>query len=317
MKTDVANQFDTVAVLGAGVIGASWTALYLAAGLRVRVFDITDNVEARVNAYVRNAWPVLEQLGLTNSEDCRTASFHKSASDAVQDADFIQENVPECIETKLALYREIEPELSPRSIVASSASGLMLKELQCGWDDPSRIILGHPFNPPHLIPLVELLGNDSTAEGVLDTAENFYERVGKVTIRIKKEVPAHVANRLQAALWKEAIHLVQSEVASVEDVDKAMWAGPGLRWAAMGPHMLFHLGAGSGGMREFCSRYADSFHRWWGTLGEAKIDQSTIEDLVEGIEGEAAGRSTDSLANERDALILEFLKGRKQVLSSQ
>ncbi len=317
MSTDAASQFDTVAVLGAGVIGASWTALYLAAGLRVRVFDITNDVEARVDAYVRNAWPVLEQLGLTDSRDCRHASFHKSASDAVQDVDFIQENVPECIATKLALYREIEPELSPRSIVASSASGLMLKELQRGWADPSRIILGHPFNPPHLIPLVELLGNDSTAEGVLDTAESFYERVGKVTIRIKKEVPAHVANRLQAALWKEAIHLVQSEVASVEDVDKAMWAGPGLRWAAMGPHMLFHLGAGSGGMREFCLRYSDSFHRWWETLGEAQIDQNTIEELVKGIDGEAEGRSTDSLANERDALILEFLKGRKQILSSQ
>ena len=317
MNSDTDNQFETVAVLGAGVIGASWTALYLAAGLRVKVFDITDNVEARVDAYVRNAWPTLEQLGLTDSRDCRRISFHKSASDAVRDANFIQENVPECIETKHALYREIEPELSPRSIVASSASGLMLKELQCGWNDPSRFILGHPFNPPHLIPLVELLGNDHTAEGVLDVAEKLYERVGKVTIRIKKEVPAHVANLLQAALCKEAINLVQSEVASVEDVDKAMWAGPGLRWAAMGPHMLFHLGAGSGGMREFCSRYSDSFHRWWGSLGEVQIDQNTIEELVKGIDGEAAGRSTDSLANERDALILEFLKGRKQVLGSQ
>ena len=317
MSTDAASQFDTVAVLGAGVIGASWTALYLAAGLRVKVFDITENFEASVDEYVKNAWQTLEQLGLTDSGDCRRVSFHKSASDTVQDADFIQENVPECIETKLTLYREIEPELSPGSIVASSASGLMLKELQCGWKDPSRFILGHPFNPPHLIPLVELLGNDSTAEGVLDTAENFYERVGKVTIRIKKEVPAHVANRLQAALWKEAIHLVQSKVASVEDVDKAIWAGPGLRWAAMGPHMLFHLGAGSGGMREFCSRYSDSFHRWWGTLGEVQIDQNTIEELVKGIDDAAAGQSTDSLANERDALILEFLKGRKQVLSGQ
>ena len=317
MSTDAASQFDTVAVLGAGVIGASWTALYLAAGLRVKVFDITENFEARVDEYVKNAWPTLEQLGLTDSGDCRRVSFHKSASDTVQDADFIQENVPECIETKLTLYREIEPELSPGSIVASSASGLMLKELQCGWKDPSRFILGHPFNPPHLIPLVELLGNDSTAEGVLDTAENFYERVGKVTIRIKKEVPAHVANRLQAALWKEAIHLVQSKVASVEDVDKAIWAGPGLRWAAMGPHMLFHLGAGSGGMREFCSRYSDSFHRWWGTLGEVQIDQNTIEELVKGIDDAAAGQSTDLLANERDALILEFLKGRKQVISGQ
>ncbi len=317
MSSETTEQFNTVAVLGAGVIGASWVALYLAAGLRVKVFDIAADVEAKVNSYVGNAWPALEQLGLTEKGDRSRVSYHDCASDAVQGAKFIQENVPERIEIKHALYREIEPDLATEAIVASSASGLMVKDLQSGWKNPGRFILGHPFNPPHLIPLVELLGNDQTEPGVLDLAETFYKRVGKVTIRVNKEVPAHVANRLQAALWKEAIHLVQSNVASVEDVDKAMWAGPGLRWAAMGPHMLFHLGAGAGGMREFCSRYADSFHCWWDTLGDVQIDHDTIEELVSGIDGEAAGLSTQSLCAQRDALILEFLKGRKHLSSRQ
>lgn len=305
------KNFDTVAVLGAGVIGASWSALYLAAGLKVKVFDVADDIATKVNTYLDNAWPTLAQLDLTEMGDRSRISFHDCASDAVRGVDFVQENVPEKIEIKHALYREIEPVLPAHTIIASSTSGLMVQELQQGWKDPGRFILGHPFNPPHLIPLVELLGNDQTDEGVLDLAETFYRRVGKVTIRIKKEVPAHVANRLQAALWKEAIHLVTAGVASVEDVDKAIWAGPGLRWAAMGPHLLFHLGAGPGGMREFCSRYADSFHHWWDTLGDVQIDPDTIEQLVTGIDSETAARNTQSLAAERDALILEFLKARK------
>ena len=317
MNTQSGEQFETVAVLGAGVIGASWTALYLAAGLQVRVFDTADDTAAKVTTYVENAWPVLEQLGLAKSGDRSRVSFHHRISDTVRGAEFVQESVPERIEVKHALYREIEPELSPHAIVASSASGLMVKELQRGWKNPGRFILGHPFNPPHLIPLVELLGNDQTEQGVLDMAETFYQRVGKVTIRVKKEVPAHVANRLQAALWKEAIHLVKNDVASVEDVDKAMWAGPGLRWAAMGAHMLFHLGAGAGGLGEFCSRYADSFHRWWDTLGDVQIDQDTIEELVNGIDHEAAGRSPQALAAERDALIVGFLKARQQVSNAE
>ena len=144
--------------------------------------------------------------------------------------------------------------------------------MQDGWKDPSRFLLGHPFNPPHLIPLVELLGNEKTDPDAIDKAAAFYESCGKVTIRVMKEVPAHVANRLQAALWREAIHLVAEGVASVEDVDKAVTAGPGLRWSVMGPHMLFGLGSGGGGIEEFCNRYGDSFHRWW--------DRSVQRDLM-------------------------------------
>ncbi len=303
----------TVAALGAGVIGASWTALFLANGLRVQVYDPADTDGERLKAYIDNAWPTLTALGLTERGDPGNYQLFDTAAAAVEGAEFIQESVPEKIELKHALYTEIEPALLPDAVVASSASGLLVREMQQGWRDPSRFILGHPFNPPHLIPLVELLANEATADGVLETAEAFYADIGKITIRVNKEVPAHVANRLQAALWREAISLVQNGVASVEDVDKAVWAGPGLRWAAMGPHKLFHLGAGAGGLREFCDRYRDSFHRWWDDLDDLRLDETLSRQLFEGVVDEAAGESVERVAAERDALSVAFLQGRKSV----
>ena len=302
------NEIKTTAVLGAGVIGASWTALFAAAGMDVRVFDISDDVEENVTVYVEKAWPTLSELGLAVEGRKGKISFHNNAAEAVSPAQFIQENVPERIEVKHAMFREIEPHLLPEAVVCSSASGLMVSEMQEGWKNPSRFLLGHPFNPPHLIPLVELLANEKTATEALEIAESFYRTVGKVTIRVQKEVPGHVANRLQAALWREAIHLVNSGVATVEDVDKAVWSGPGLRWAAMGPHMLFHLGAGPGGMEEFCNRYTPSFHRWWDDLGNTKLEPELAQKLAKGVSDEASGKSVSDLSESRDALITAMLK---------
>jgi 3-hydroxybutyryl-CoA dehydrogenase len=307
------TEITTTAVLGAGVIGASWTTLFAAAGMDVRVFDVSPTVEADVNAYVDQAWPTLLELGLAMEGRKGKITFHANAADAVSSAQFIQENVPEAIEVKHATFAEIEPHLLPEAVICSSASGLMVSEMQEGWQDPSRFILGHPFNPPHLIPLVELLGNDKTSDDTLEVAEGFYKAVGKVTIRVQREVPGHVANRLQAALWREAIHLVESGVASVEDVDKAVWAGPGLRWAAMGPHMLFNLGAGAGGMVEFCNRYTPSFHRWWDDLGEPRLNEQLAKDLAAGVRDEARGQSVSDMAKQRDALITGMLKANALV----
>ena len=310
------KSVTTVAVLGTGVIGASWASLFLAAGLKVRAYDPADENGDRLRAYIDNAWPALRALGLDNNADAGELSLHSGAAEAVRGAQFVQESVPERLELKHALYAEIEPALEAEAIVASSASGLLVKEMQQGWKDPSRFLLGHPFNPPHLIPLVELLANDKTAAGVIEQAEDFYRRVGKITIRVNKEVPAHVANRLQAALWREAISLVQNGVASVEDVDKAVWAGPGLRWAAMGPHILFHLGAGEGGLREFCNRYRDSFHRWWRDLDEVELTPELAENLAEGVDQEAHNQATATLCGARDDLIVSFLRGRQRLENS-
>lgn len=302
------TEFKQTAVLGAGVIGASWTALFLASGRDVAVYDNSPTVEKTVRDYVARAWPTLESLGLVKSGDPDRIRFCTSAAEAVEGASFVQENVPERIGIKHALYKEIEPTLGKDAVVATSASGLTLSEMQEGWQDPGRFVLGHPFNPPHLIPLVEVMGNERTADGVVETAERFYEAVGKVTIRVNREVPGHVANRLQAAVWREAIHLVKSGVASVEDVDKAMWAGPGLRWAAMGPTMLFHLGAGEGGLAAFCERYTDSFNRWWDDLGVLHLDPAIAETLVAGVTEEANGQSPADLSAHRDALIASIQK---------
>ncbi len=302
------EKIERTAVLGAGVIGASWTALFAAAGLEVDIFDPSSSAEKDVNDYVERAWPTLEQLGLAKSGRQGAMRFHESPASAVRDVQFVQENVPERLDIKHDLFRQIEPHLQPRCIVSSSASGLMVSEMQTGWQDPSRFILGHPFNPPHLIPLVELLGNGKTTDGVLEAAEDFYESIGKVTIRVEHEVPGHIANRLQAALWREAIHLVEEGVGSVEDVDKAVWAGPGLRWAAMGPHMLFHLAAGPGGLGEFCNRYRASFDRWWDDLGQPELTPELSELLLSGVQEEADRKNVVDLSADRDRLIVAMLK---------
>lgn len=306
-------DFSHTAVLGAGVIGASWTALFLASGRHVSIYDPDPNAAESVREYVKNAWPVLTQLGLTLEGNPENITFFQTASEAVEGASFIQENVPERIEIKHALYKEIEGVVKADAVIASSASGLTLSEMQAGFNDPSKLVLGHPFNPPHLIPLVEVMGNDKTAHGVVEKAEAFYAAVGKVTIRVNKEVPGHVANRLQAAVWREAIHMVASGVASVEDVDTAMWAGPGLRWAVMGPTMLFHLGAGEGGLKEFCERYTDSFNRWWDDLGELHLNDEIATQLVQGVEAESGSASAIVLSKKRDELLAAILAATSEL----
>ncbi|MEM1275659.1 MAG: 3-hydroxyacyl-CoA dehydrogenase NAD-binding domain-containing protein [Pseudomonadota bacterium] len=299
-----------IGILGAGVIGASWAALFLAAGHRVQVYDVADGFEDATRRYVEGAWPVLEQLGLTGG-DPDAVTFHNDPAAAVAGTGFIQESVPERLPIKHALYTRVEGALDDGAVISSSASGLTLTQMQECWTDPSPLILGHPFNPPHLIPLVELMANDRTAPGALEKAEAIYHGAGKVTIRMEKEIDGHVANRLQAALWREAIHLINQGVASVEDVDKAIWAGPGLRWAAMGPSLIWSLAAGPGGIREYCNRYAPSFHGWWDSLGDPRLDAQTIDQLAAGVAEEAAGRDIDTLATERDRLIVAMLKATK------
>jgi 3-hydroxybutyryl-CoA dehydrogenase len=293
-----------VAVLGAGLTGQSWTALFLAGGAAVAVYEPDPAAEARVREAVGSAWPVLEALGLADGEPpMDRLRFCADPCDAVDGAAFVQENVPERVALKHDLYATIEPRLASEASVATSASGLTLTELQGGWKDPSRFVLGHPFNPPHLIPLVEVMGNERTADGVVDRARTFYEAMGKVTIEVRREVPGHVANRLQAALWREAIHLVNEGVATVQDVDTAVSAGPGVRWAVMGPSTLFHLGGDDGGMATFCERYGDSFHRWWADLGAPQLDEETVARLVDGLSSVTDRESMDELAARRDALL--------------
>ena len=240
---------ERVAVIGAGTIGASWAALFLAHGLPVAVYDPAQGTERVVRDFVASAWPALERLGIAKGSGAGAMSFHGDPAEAVRGAQFVQESGPENLSAKQALFARMEQGLGRDAIVASSTSGLLPSDLQAGRILPGRYLVGHPFNPPHLIPLVELVGGSSTDPAVLDRAAAFYAAVGKRTIRLRKELPGHVANRMQAALYREAIHLVLEGVASMEDVDAAVAYGPGLRWALMGPHLSHHLAGGAGGMR--------------------------------------------------------------------
>ncbi|GAB5449314.1 3-hydroxyacyl-CoA dehydrogenase NAD-binding domain-containing protein [Gymnodinialimonas sp.] len=304
-------QIERTAILGAGVIGASWAALFLASGRSVTVFDPDPGAETSVRSYIEKALPALGELGLTNRATPDALTFVPTAAEAVAAAHFVQENVPERLPIKHATYAEIEPVLSEDAIVSSSTSGLTLEALQGGWRDPGKLILGHPFNPPHLIPLVELTANNATGPGVLDRTEAFYEDIGKVTIRINKGLPGHVANRLQAAVWREAVHMAVEGVASVEDIDKAMWAGPGLRWAAMGPTTLFHLGAGDGGLQAFCAHFKDTFNGWWDDLGDPRLDDDVIQHLVDGMADQAQGQSPEVLSAQRDQMLVALQKATR------
>lgn len=300
----------TVAVIGAGVIGCSWAALFGAAGCRVRLYDSFRDAAPAMKAFWDEVGPTLIELGLarTTAPDIQIAG---SLREAVSKTDLIQECIPERLDAKLALYREVETLLEPHTIVATSSSGFKLSELQEGWQNPGPIIIAHPFNPPHIIPLVELYGNARTAPGLLERAEQIYRSCGKTTITLRKEVIGHVANRLQAALWREAIHLVADGVASLKDIDTAITAGPGLRWAVMGPHLLLNLGGGEGGMRSYCDQFRDSYHAWWKDLGTPQLSDEVIERLIIGLTEEIAGRNQAQLRSERDRKLVAILRALK------
>jgi 3-hydroxyacyl-CoA dehydrogenase len=235
-------------------------------------------------------------------------TFHASPVAAVHGADFVQENAPERLELKRVLYAEIDAALPPWAILASSSSGLMMSDLQAGMASAARMAIGHPFNPPHLIPLVEVVGGKATAPATVAWCLDFYRNLGKRPIHIRKEAPGHLANRLQAALWREAVSAVVTGLASVEDVDTAISAGPGLRWAVMGPHMTLHLGGGEGGMTHMLAQFREAFEAWWRTMGTPELTEAVCRQLVEGVAAEARGRDMATLARERDAVLLPLLE---------
>ncbi len=300
-------KVEHVAVLGAGTIGASWAAQFLARGLSVAVYDPAPDCEVRVREFIEAAWPTLERLGLPAGADATRVSFHDDPAAAVEGVALVQENGPENLDVKRTLFARIDAALAPETVVASSTSGFMPSELQAGRRGPERYVVGHPFNPPHLIPLVEVVGGRATDPVVVDWTAGFYAALGKRPIRIRREMPGHVANRMQVALYREAIHLVLEDVASIEDVDAAIAYGPGLRWALMGPHMAHHLAGGRGGLRHLLEHIGPGIERWWNDLGRPDLTPAAIDRLVEAFT-RAETRPIAQLEAERDALLVALLE---------
>jgi 3-hydroxyacyl-CoA dehydrogenase len=312
--SDITRPIRQIAIIGTGVIGASWAALFLAKGLDVVATDIAPDAETALRHFVEAAWPALERLGLAPGASQSRLSFTADLPAAIRTADFVQENGPERIDFKKKLYRQLDESLAADVIIASSSSGLTMSAIQSDCPlHPERCVIGHPFNPPHLVPLVEIVGGAKTSEATILRAAEFYTELGKQTVRLRKEVPGHVANRLQAALAREVYHLVAEDVVSVADVDKALCWGPGLRWGIMGQVLLNHLGGGQGGIEHFFAQFTGPMTAWWKVLGSPELTPAVRDKLAAGLHEEVGSRSIAELEAQRDEVLLGLLELRKKV----
>jgi carnitine 3-dehydrogenase len=306
-----------IAMIGTGVIGASWTALYLAKGLEVVATDVAPDAEAALKRFVAAAWPALQRLGLASGASQSKVTFTPVLADAVKDVDLVQENGPERIDFKQKLYGQLDELVPPDVIIASSSSGLTMSEIQKGAKShPERCVIAHPFNPPHLIPLVEIVGGAKTSEATIVRAAEFYTGIGQRTVRVNKEMPGHVANRLQAAIAREVYYLVSEGIVSAADVDTALSWGPGLRWGVMGNMMLNHLGGGPGGIEHFFHQFAGPMTAWWKTLGSPVLTPEVQKKLIDSVHAEAGSRPIAELEAQRDEVLLGLIELRKQVEKS-
>jgi 3-hydroxyacyl-CoA dehydrogenase len=300
-----------VAIIGTGVIGASWSALFLAKGLEVTATDVAPNAEAALRRFVESAWPALKRLGLSPGASQSNLKFTAALAQAVAGADLVQENGPERVDFKQKLYGQLDELLPPDVIIASSSSGLTMSEIQSGAAaHPERCVIAHPFNPPHLIPLVEIVGGSKTSEETIRRAAEFYTSIGQRTVRLNKEMPGHVANRLQAALAREVYYLVAEGVVSAADVDTALCWGPGLRWGIMGNMLLNHLGGGQGGIEHFFQQFTGPMTAWWKVLGQPVLTPEVQKKLIDSVHAEVGSRTIDELAAERDEVLLGLLELR-------
>jgi len=277
------NKISRVAVVGCGTIGAGWAALFLARGMWVTASDPAPEAETRLRGFVARAWPALQALGLTGAEEPQGLRFATDVEAALEGAQFVQENAPEDEALKVALFARMDAVLAPEVIIASSTSAFLMSALQRDCRYPGRCVLGHPFNPPHLVPLVEVAGGNKTDAETVDWALDFYRAVGQHPIRLKREIYRHVANRLQSVLWNEAVQLVEQGVAEPADIDAAVAYGPGLRWALMGPFLTHHLAGGEGGLAKALEMFGDP--------QDGGDDPAMRRPPIAGPEGAPAGRA--------------------------
>ena len=308
MKYD--KPIRRIAIVGTGVIGASWAAQYLASGFDVVATDPGPDAETKLRKYVDDAWPALSAIGLAKGASRERLSFTTDMGKALSQADLVQENGPERPDFKMKLFADMDDATPPDSLIASSSSGITPSVMQSKCKRPGRILVGHPFNPPHLIPLVEVVGGTATSPDALQQAMKFYASIGKKPILLHKEMPGHVANRLQIALYREVLYLIEQDVLSVADADAAVSWGPGLRWALMGPSLQYHVRGGAGGIRHFLEGVFQGLLPVFKTLGDPEITPELKSKLAEGTLQEAGSRSIEQLTNGENEQLVALLKLR-------
>jgi len=302
----MAKPVERVAVVGAGVIGSGWAARFLAAGLEVTAWDPAPAAAEKTRAAVAAAWGAISRRGLAPGASQERLRFSATLEDCVAEADFVQENAPEREALKQDLLARIDA-ASPHALIASSTSGLLPTKLQAKMRRPERMLVGHPFNPVYLLPLVEIVGGEQTAPASRAAAADFYRSVGMRPLMLKREIEGFVADRLMEALWREALWLVNDDIATTEEIDAAVVYGCGLRWALMGTFLTFHLAGGEGGMRHMLAQFGPALKLPWTKLVAPELTEELIEKVAAGCEVQAAGRSIEALAARRDAFLVDLL----------
>ncbi|MCH9653100.1 MAG: 3-hydroxyacyl-CoA dehydrogenase family protein [Planctomycetes bacterium] len=311
-------MMQEIGILGAGLIGASWASFFAAQGLRVRIYDVNEEIKERALEIAGNNLQMLVHLNLLSPQAAKTGQQNlqtvNSLSELLSEVDYVQESVIEDYTIKAEVYREFEQYAPDTAILASSSSGLLMTKMQSVMQHPERALIAHPFNPPHLIPLVELVPGEQTAAFTVDTVKAFFLKLGKHPVVLNKEVPGHIANRLAAAVWRESLALLDEGVASVEDIDAALCKGPGLRWAMMGQHLIYELGGGEGGYQKFFDTIGASFEEYWKEMQVwTTIPDSAKQKAVAGTETYLNQKSRSEWSAWRDQKLARI----QQVLSEE
>jgi carnitine 3-dehydrogenase len=302
-----------VAIVGTGVIGSGWAARCLARGLDVVAWDPGKGAEEKLRASVANAWPALTRVGIAAGADPNRMRFVPVLAEAVKDADFVQENAPENEDLKRKLHAEIDAACRPEVVIASSSSGLLPSNFQAACRHPERVLVGHPFNPVYLLPLVEVLGGAKTAPEAIERAVHFYRSISMRPLKVRTEVPGYISDRLQEALWREALHMVAEGVASTSEIDDAIRFGPGLRWSFMGTCLIFHMAGGDVGMRHMLAQFGPALKLPWTKLIAPELTAELIDRMVEGTAAQAGGRSVKELERYRDDALISVMETLKEV----
>jgi ketoreductase RED1 len=313
MPEDILKRYNKTAIIGAGVIGASWTALFLAQGLEVVVNDPRPDVETLVRDYIRSSLPTLEALGLSTANLETKLRFEGDLEKAVAGADLVQENGPERIEFKQDLWVRISNVVGDKALLASSSSARTATEQALKCSRPERLLVGHPFNPPHLIPLVEVVPGEKTSEDAVTDAVAFYAALGKVPRVVRKEMPGFVANRLQRAIFRECCYLVIQGVVKVDELDDVVTSSIGLRWAADGPFRSFHLGGGAGGFKSFFKQFGPGLNDAWKNMAAVDLNEAAQDKIIAQAEASFAARPMEQLEAERDAKQLAIIRALRSV----
>jgi carnitine 3-dehydrogenase len=300
------DDIRRVGLVGGGVIGTGWSIRCLARGLDVSVTDPAPGAEENLREAVGRAWPIMEQVGLADGASQDRLDFVSSIEEAVSGADFVQENVPEHEDLKIEVFSEIGRHAPRDAIIASSSSGFLPTRIQARTEAPERVIIGHPFSPLYILPLVEIVGGRETSEEAVRAAAGYYRRIGMRPLHVRNEIDAYISDRLQQAVWHESLHLVNDGIATIPEIDAAITGGPGLRWAFMGTAMAWHLAAGEGGMRATLAHFGPAMELPWTKLKAPELTDELARRVIEGCDEATGDRDWREMQRRRDICLLKI-----------